>query len=392
MRGVLESSLPSPFLEGHDLVVLRNGDEIFPAMIRAIERARRSIDFETFVYWQGDIAIRFAEALRAAAGRGIRVRVLLDGVGAIPMSQDVRDILEESEAEVRYFHPPKNLRFWELDQRTHRKILVCDDEGFTGGVGIADEWTGDARGPDEWRDNHFWIRGPVVDALQATFLGHWLETAGPSGGEAVRAELARHDGDGPAPTPPEGTTITGAPVQIVRSLGGNRWTDAHTLLRVLFASARDRIRIATAYFVPDEDLVRLLCDAAEDGVRVEIIHPGPHTDHRISQLGGESVYAPLLEAGVRIFRYQPTMFHTKAITVDGIVSTIGSANLNRRSTGKDDEIALVVLDSDFTDALDRQLEADLEHCHRVEEAQDWSERSLTQRIGEWFADLIRGQL
>lgn len=390
LRGVLESSLPCAFLDGNTITALRNGEQIFPAMLDAIENAERSIDFETFVYWHGEIARRFAQALADAARRGVRVRILLDAVGAMPMSDDVRRTLEDSPAEVRDFHPPATWKFWTLDRRTHRKILVCDDEGFTGGVGIAEEWTGDARGPDEWRDSHFRVQGPAVEMLRATFLGHWLETAGPTGGPAVRAELAlREEGER---LPAQGAVRGEVAVQLVRSTGGDTWTDVQTLMRVLIASARERIRIGTGYFVPEPELVALFRDAVDDGVEVEILHPGPHTDHRLAQLGGESLYSELLDAGVKIFRYQPTMFHTKVITVDGVLSTVGSANFNQRSIRRDDEICLNVLDREFTGLLDRHFDEDLERSEEVHEAHDWSNRSILQRAQEWLVGHLRGEM
>jgi len=383
LKRVLTSALPGGFVGGNSVQPLRNGVEIFPPMLDAIARAERSIDFETFVYWHGEIARRFARALADAADRGVRVRVLVDAVGAVPMPGEIRDIMTQSPAEVRDFHPPSSFRFWEMDHRTHRKILVCDDEAFTGGVGIAEEWTGNARNPEEWRDTHFQIRGPAVEMLRGIFLGHWLETAGPEGGPAIRASLALGNDDPGGAGP--GLDYSDVEIQLVRSTGGNRWTDIQTLLRVLLASAKKRIRIATGYFVPEPEIVTLLCDAASSGIEVEVLHPGPHTDHRIAQLGGESTYAPLLEAGVRIYRYQPTMYHKKLITVDGVLSVIGSANLNHRSSIKDDEVCLNVLDREFTATMDRHLDEDLERCDRVHEAEDWSNRSVAQRIGEWIS-------
>jgi len=229
----------------------------------------------------------------------------------------------------------------------------------------------------------------VVEMLRGTFLGHWLETAGLQGAPAVRDELAtRKEGSSGS----EREAVGDMEVQLIRSTGGNRWTDVQTLLRVLFASAEERIRIATAYFVPEPEIVKLLCEAASKGVTVEILHPGPHTDHRIAQLGGEETYGKLLDAGVRIFRYQPTMFHVKLVTVDGVVSTIGSANLNHRSIERDDEIALNILDHDFTALMDRHFDEDLKRCEEVDEAMDWSNRSLLQRLGEWFAGVFRREL
>jgi cardiolipin synthase len=390
LKSALEAALPSPFVRGNSVTVLRNGDEIFPAMLEAIERAQRRIDFETFVYWGGAIAHRFAGALADAANRGVRVRVLLDAVGSMPMPHRVRRVLDESAAEVRDFHPPFRFRFWKADHRTHRKILVCDDEGFTGGVGIAEEWTGHAQSPDEWRDSHFRIHGPAVKMLRASVLGHWLETAGPSPDVKVLAEQSDPKDSG-SPRPP-GMPTHDVEIQVVPSNGGQTWPAFRTLIRVLLAGANRRIRIATAYFVPEPQIVELLCDAARRGVDVEVLHPGPHTDQRICQLGAEAVYSDLLEAGVKIFRYQPTMFHTKVITVDGILATIGSVNLNHRSMMRDDEIALNVHDREFTAILDAHFVEDLICSERVDDPADWSGRSIGHRAGQWFARLIQGEL
>lgn len=394
LRRALEGALGVPFTRGNTVTPLRNGAEIFPAMLDAIEEARWSVDFETFVYWTGDIARRFAHALAAAARRGVRVRVLLDGVGSIPMPRDVQAVLDESPALCRTFRPPNPLRFWEVDHRSHRKILVCDDRvGFTGGVGIAEEWEGDARNPDEWRETHFRVRGPVVRLLRAAFVEHWLATSTTDDPDAARSVPSPPREEGPrclnsladgGPGPAE--------VQLVRSTAGVGWNDARSLLRALISAAERRLRIATAYFVPGADLVTLLCEAAERGVAVLIMNPGPHVDHRISQLAGERVYADLLEAGVRIFRYQRTMLHVKAVTVDGVLSCVGSVNLNRRSLLKDDEVALNVLDPSLTAALDTDFDADLKECEEVSEARDWSDRSLVQRTGEWFARLFQNEL
>lgn len=392
LRRALEGALAVPFTDGNAVERLRNGDEIFPAMLDAIGRARRTVDLETFVYWSGDIAERFADALAEAANRGVRVRVLLDAVGAIPMPSEVRARLESSPVELADFRPPVRWKIWEIDNRTHRKILVCDDEAFTGGVGIAEEWTGDARSPDEWRESHFRIRGPSVEMLRSAFLEHWLEAIDGADSQRIARALCDEHCDDPDPDLPEERDPGSAAVQVLRSGAGVGWTDVQILLRTLIAAARSRLRITTAYFAPEPGVVQLLCDAADRGVEVELLNPGPHTDHRISQLAGEDVYAALLECGITIRRYMPTMLHAKVVTVDGVLSTIGSANFNHRSLARDDEICLNVLDPALTALLDGDFDHDAERSEIIGGPDAWERRSLLQRAGEWVARRVRHEL
>lgn len=385
LRDALEECIAVPFTSGNRIERFLNGDEIFPAMLDAIRGAERQVDFETFVYWQGDIAEQFADTLIEAAERGVSVRVLLDAVGSIPMARSLRRRLEQSAVEIRDFRPPVRWKVWEIDNRTHRKILIADDVAFTGGVGIADEWTGNARNPDEWRETHFAIRGPAVRQLAAAFLEHWLEEVdGPEVGAALR-EAGRQP-------PGERAEVGSASVQVLRSRAGVGWTDAQILLRGVVALARRRLRITTAYFVPDDGLVNLLCDAADRGVEVEVLNPGPHTDHRLSQLAGEDVYHRLLDHGVRIRRYQRTMLHSKIITVDGVLSVIGSANFNYRSLEKDDEISLTVLDRELTERLDRDYDDDVQAADEIDGNLEWARRGPVQRVGEWVARRVRFEL
>lgn len=387
-RRAFESALGVPFTTGSRIQPLRNGVRIFPSMLAAIEGARHAIEFETYVFWTGHVARRFAHALADAAARGVRVRILLDALGCKPMPAEIRRTLEESDAEVHDFGPVRLHKIWSLDHRTHRKILVCDGEvGFTGGVGISEEWEGDARGPDEWRDTHFRIEGPAVRGLRAAFFQHWLGTEG--GDDSILDEVTEHYGQPSAgwagTAEPDvasgGDAEPGMELQVIRSNATGRWTDMQTLFRSLVAVAEERLRITTAYFVPDPGLVESLIEAARRGVDVEIMNPGPHTDQRVSQLAGEDVYEELLAAGVRIWRYQPTMLHAKVATLDGMLSCVGSANLNHRSLMKDDEIAVLVLDPDFTEGLDRDFDDDRDHCRLITDAR-WARRS-------WLGSLLQ---
>lgn len=365
-----------PATEGNSLTVLRNGCEIFPAMLDAVRSAEHTIDFLTFIYWSGEIGQEMADAFCDAAKRGVRVRILVDAVGARLMEQDLIDQLTESECVLRKFRPISRLRPWEIHNRTHRKVMVVDEEvGFTGGVGIADQWMGDAKNPDEWRDTHFKVLGPAVDGLRAAFLDNWLETG---------LELVDHGID----RFPEQREAGPSVVQVVRGTAETGVSDIATLFRMLFQLAKHRIRITTAYFVPDDETVELLCDARDRGVEVQIILPGPHMDKEFVQVAGESQYQRLVECGVEIWAYQPTMLHAKIIMIDDELVTIGSANLNRRSTRHDDEVNLVVLDADLVAILGEHFDDDLKASELVTEW-SWEHRSNLQRVLEVASVVFR---
>jgi cardiolipin synthase len=375
-RRVLEGVLGVPATEGNELVVLRNGDEIFPSMLEAIHRAEHTIDFLTFVYWRGDIGKEFGDALGARARSGVRVRVLLDAWGCRPIDKDIVHGMERDGVDVHWFRPFRRFGFRHANHRTHRKVMVVDEEvGFTGGVGIADEWRGDARNPDEWRDTHFRIRGPAVDGLRSAFLDNWLETD-PS---LFDERIDRF---------PDQPQTGGSVVQCVRGASESGRSDVATLFATLLQTARRRIRIATAYFVPDDNLTNKLCDAVARGLEVEILLPGRHADKRFVQVAGEAKYGRLLDAGVSLWNFEPSMLHAKVMTVDGCISNVGSANLNARSTEHDEEINLVVMDPAITRILDMHFDEDLARSERIEPGR-WNSRPLHQRAFERMVEPIR---
>jgi cardiolipin synthase A/B len=379
VRRTLEGVIGVPATEGNQVDALVNGDQIFPAMLEAIGDARRTIDLLTFVYWRGGIGTRFAEALSDKAGSGVRVRVLLDAWGASSIDPDLVSKMEDAGVRVRWFRPLRRLQPTKVNHRTHRKVMIVDEAtGFTGGVGIADQWCGDARNEDEWRDTHFRVRGPAVDGLRAAFLDNWLETDP----EVFDASIDRFP-DQPKP----GRAV----IQCVRGASEVGWSDISTLLLTLLQLARDRIRITTAYFVPDDELIECLNAASDRGVTVEILLPGPHGDKRFVQLAGQAVYERLLEHGVRVWHYQPTMLHAKVMTVDGLVANVGSANFNARSTELDEEINLVALDPHLVRLLDRQFDADLERSEEIQPGR-WEDRSIGRRVLEGITRPIRHKM
>lgn len=379
-RRALEGTLGVGFTAGNRIERLVNGVQIFPAMIEAIEAAEQSIDFLTFIYWQGDIAERFGRVLAERARAGVRVRILLDSFGAASMPSAALDALRSAGAEIAWFRPIRRWRFWQVDNRTHRKILIVDNRiGFTGGVGIAAEWDGDARNPDEWRETHFRLSGPAIDGLRGAFISNWVE-AGRRGFQD-RWTMA-------APTP--AADRDGALVQVLRTSAAVNYSDIATLFRLLIALAQRRLRITTGYFVPDAATIDMLCDAAARGVTIEVLMPGPYTDSRVARMAGEDAYAPLLAAGVKLFRYQPTMLHAKVALVDDVLAVSGSANFNHRSMGKDDEIAISIIHAPTFDALANDFDNDRDRCHEVT-LEAWNKRGVWQRCKEYVGRLLSPQ-
>ncbi|WP_404366871.1 phosphatidylserine/phosphatidylglycerophosphate/cardiolipin synthase family protein [Marinobacter sp.] len=377
----LETTLGIPFTRGNRVRVLRNGVEIFPPMLEAIRQARFSVEFLTFIYWKGDIADEFAEALAERARAGVQVRVILDAVGAMNMSGTLVDSMQTAGVDIVWFRPPVRWKFWQADNRTHRKVLVCDGRiAFTGGVGISEEWQGDARNPDEWRETHFQIEGPAVHGLQAAFIDNWVEADRSVRGEVtriIRAEALEPAGN--------------SQVQVLKAAAAVNWSPIATMFHVLLTLARHKVRITTAYFVPNPGLAQLLQETAQRGVDVQILIPGPYHDQRMAQLAQEDEYAPLLEAGVRIWSYQTSMIHAKVVAIDDTVACVGSANFNQRSMSKDDELALLIMDEAVLSELDRHFEED---CTRAAEMQagDYRQRGLFRRSKVKVLSLFRQQM
>ncbi|WP_079033487.1 phospholipase D-like domain-containing protein [Streptomyces sp. JHA19] len=375
LRRRLERLIGVAATEGNELVPLRNGDEIFPAMLGAIREAEHTIDMMTFVYWRGQIAHDFAAALADRAREGVRVRLLLDGFGAKEIEGRLLELMASAGVEIAWFRRPVWLSPFKQNHRCHRKALILDERtAFTGGVGIAEEWCGDARNPSEWRDTHVRVRGPAVDGIAAAFAQNWAECHEELFDERDRFTEHRQ----------EGSSV----VQVVRGSASIGWQDMQTLIRVMLTSAEERFRLVTAYFAPDAYFVDLLCATARRGVRVDILLPGPHTDQRACQLAGQQHYTRLLEAGVHIRQYQPTMMHAKIITVDSVAALIGSTNFNRRSMDHDEEVMLAVLDEEFTAELDRDFEADLEKSVEID-LRRWRRRAAVQRVKEAAVTPIR---
>ena len=363
---------------GNEVRVLRNGDQIFPAMLDAIRNAEDTVDIVTFVYWSGDIAIEFASTLCDAAKRGCRVRVLLDAVGARKIDNELVNQMMDAGCQVRWFRPffdKKVPKLNEANRRTHRKILVCDNSiGFCGGVGIADEWTGDARNENEWRDTHLAVRGPAVAGLFGAFIDNWSD-------EDVDGYDPRTERD--VDLREHGSTT----MFVVRGSAETGASDVRRMLMTLISMAEKQLRIATAYFNPDRYVCDQLIAAVERGVHVTLLVPGEHHDKRFIQIAGEEAYQHLLDAGIDIRTFEVSMMHAKVITVDGRIATVGSTNFNQRSMQHDEEANVVIVDEDVVGVLDRHFDDDLMRSIELDPSR-WADRAIHQKVAERVSTVV----
>jgi cardiolipin synthase len=375
---LVEALTGAPLRDGNRIEVLRNGDEIFPAMLDAIRNAKHSVDFATYVYWTGSICPEFANALIDRANVGVEVNVLLDAVGAAAMDRELVSALERAGVRVAWFRPVRWFTLHKLNNRTHRKILVVDGRvGFTGGVGIADEWTGNGEDPDHWRDTHIRIEGLAARDLVGGFLENWSE--------ATRSILTgRH-------IPKVSRFRDGVSVQVTRSAAAKGSTEAEELFYAAVASARRRIWLTTAYFAPRQAFVDVLCDAVERGVDVRVLTNGPHIDRKVVRQTGRTTYSEMLECGVRIFEYQKTMMHAKVMVVDGAWATVGSINFDNRSFALNDELNLSVFDSGVAATLEDHYREDLEDAEELD-LDRWRARPPLARLKEEASSLLRREL
>ena len=363
---------------GNKITALQNGAEIFPAMLEAIKSARTSITFETYIYWSGEIGEAFSKALMERARAGIPVNVTVDWVGSVKMDRTLLEEMKAAGVRVQQYRPLRWYNFRRLNYRTHRKLLVVDGRiGFTGGVGIADLWQGNAEDPDHWRETHFRVEGPAVAQFQAAFNDNWIKTTG---------ELL--NGDRYFPTLAAVGDLD-AHLFMASPAGGSE--SMHLMYLLAIAAATQRIDLAASYFVPDELVIQAFIAARTRGVRVRILLPGPHIDTEAVRLASKATWGRLLRAGVEIHIYQPTMLHTKLLIIDNELVSVGSTNFDPRSFRLNDEANLNVYDSTFATQMTSVFEGDLKNGLRYT-YEMWMRRPLGEKLVEKLLRPIRSQL
>lgn len=339
-------------VEGNTVEVFENGDEIFPPMLAAIRESQSTIHFSTFVYWAGGVPREFANALSAAAQRGVMVRLVLDSEGTDPMPRELVDQLLAAGCKVTWFRRAQWFDWMKYNHRTHRRLLVVDGKiGFTGGVGIADEWSGHAQGPSHWRDTHVRLTGPIVAALQSAFTDNWNQST---------EELLLNARDYPKLAP------TGdVPICPVISTPASGSSAAQRVMAALIVGSTRTLYISNAYFVPPPAFIDALCAARDRGVDVRVLVPGPYHDEKAVQRASRHSWPRLIEHGVGIYEYQPTMMHAKTVVADGELFLVGSINFDPRSFALNAEFGVVVVSQALAAGRMRSFEADLERSTRV---------------------------
>lgn len=370
--------LGPPVVGGNRFEVLLNGDQIFPSMLEGIRSAQRTITFETFIYWSGAIGEQIARALSDKARAGIAVHVLLDWVGSSRMDKRYLRMLSEAGAEVIKYHKPHWTGLGRMNDRTHRKLLVIDGRiGFTGGVGIADEWSGHAQDEKHWRDTHFRVEGPAVGHMQAVFMDNWVKATGNVlHGSHYFPEIAAA-GEGRA------HMFSSSPS------GGS--DDMQLMYLMAITAATHSIHLSSAYFVPDKLTINAIVEAAKRGVKVRIITPGKRIDTHTVREASRACWGDLLAAGVEIYEYQPTMFHCKVIVVDEYLVSVGSTNFDSRSFKLNDEANLNIYDRDFARQQTAIFDRDVSRAKRIS-LSDWNRRSLFEKLLERTVALLDPEL
>lgn len=367
-----------PMIGGNRITALHNGDEIFPAMLNAIRNAKKTITFEIYIYWKGEIGGTFTEALCERARAGVKTHVLFDWLGSSDIDEEYITRMTEAGVEVERYRP---LHWYNLDRmnnRSHRRLLVVDGKiGFTGGVGVGDNWLGNAEGPDRWRDSHFQLEGPAVGQMQAAFMLNWTK---------VRPTLLHGDDYFPA-LEPVGTSDA----QVITSSASEGNEATRLMYMIAIASAEHEVLIANSYFVPDDLAIKQLIEARKRGVKIEIIVPGAKTDVPYTWHASRSFWKPLIEADIAIYEYEPTMYHTKVMIVDGIFVSVGSTNFDDRSFRLNDEANLNVIDRELAASETKTFLLDRTRSHRIT-LREWEDRSLKEKIVDKAAALFRSQL
>ena len=374
----LGSLLGPGIVGGNEVTELLNGDQIFPPMLAAIRAAQKSVTFETYIYWSGDIGKAFADALSERARAGVPVHVLLDWVGSAKMDKSYLSEMEQAGVQIKKFHKPHWYNWARMNNRTHRKLLVVDGQvAFTGGVGIAPEWTGNAQDPEHWRDSHYLVRGPAVAQMQATFLDNWLKVTG---------RVLHGDRYFP-PLAPVGNQRA----QMFSSSPSSGSESMQLMYHLAITAAEHSIDLSVAYFVPDKLTHKLLMDALARGVRLRLVTPGEHTDTETVKAASRATWGPLLKAGAEIYEYKPTMYHCKVMIVDQLLVSVGSTNFDNRSFRLNDEANLNVYDAQFAQRQTRVFEDDIRRSRRVT-YEDWLNRPLREKVHEKMTAVLRSQL
>jgi cardiolipin synthase len=365
-------------VSGNRVEILLNGDEIFPAKLRIIKGAKKSINYAQYVWEEGKPSEDIADALAERCRGGLPVNVLLDAVGAFSMPPEYKQRMVDAGCRVESFRPLGSFAVDKVNFRNHRRILVADGQvGITGGSGTSGKWGGNGRQEDHWRDTDVWTEGPVVEQLQGAFAENWLEATGVAlGGADYFPGLMDSKGEVAA--------------QAVRSSPAGGSAAVYTMYLLAMASAKRSIYITNPYFLPDDKMIETLVATARRGVDVQILLPGA-IDHNLVRQASRGELGRLLQAGIKVYEYSPALLHAKTMVVDGRWATVGSTNLDRRSFALNDEINLVVYNQGVAQRLEGVFSDDVSRSKQIT-YNGWKDRGFMSRFLEMLSIPVRGQM
>ncbi len=376
-RATMAGATGMPLVNGNRVEIYNNGDEFFPAMLDAIESARLSVTMEQYIFWDGQVGRRFAEAFAEKAREGVPVKLLVDAIGSATLGSDIFRILEAGGCQLAWFHPIHWYTLHRANQRNHRKSLIVDGRiAFTGGSGLADHWLGSAESEQEWRDMQIRVEGPAAAALQAGFAQNWLQTTGEI--------IGGHEF---FPQPQAAGSVS---IQTILSSPSGAGA-AGTMYLIALQCARQYLYIANPYFIPDARVIDMFAAACRRGVTVKLMLAGNHNDTWWARQNSVRLYGRLLQAGVEIYEYQPTMLHQKTMLADGVWATVGTTNFDNRSFALSEETNICFHDPFLLEQLREVFVRDLALCERIG-LTAWKQRGAWQQIKEMIASLIENQV
>ena len=377
-RNTIAGMTGMPLTDGNRVEIYNNGDEFYPAMLEAIESAQQSVTMEQFIFWDGMVGRRFAEAFAEKALAGVPVKLLADAIGSSTLGEEILRILEAGGCQLAWFRPIHWYTLNRANLRTHRKSLIIDGRiAFTGGAGLADHWLGNSQNEHEWRDTEIRVEGPAVAAQQSGFAQNWLTSTG---------EILSGPEFFPLPQP-----AGNVQVQTILSSPNSGACAAATMHLIAVQCARKNVYIANPYFIPGARLIDMLARACRRGVNVKLMVAGKHNDTWWARQNSLRLYGRLLQAGVEIYEFQPAMLHQKTMIVDGAWATVGTANFDNRSFALSEETNVCFHERALVEQLHATFLADLERCRKVDPS-EWRRRGRLQKCKEVFASLIEDQV